>query len=128
MDIARAKSITAFQDLAEPDLKQIALLAKEKSVPAGSDLVRQGDYSNDVICIVEGTAKVTRDGEHIADLTVGDILGEGGVLEKTRRGATVTAETPVVVFTLGSLEVNRLRKVAPAVVERLQAIDDARHA
>lgn len=126
MDIARVQSITAFRDLPEPALKQIAFLAKERSVPAGTDLMRQGDFSGDVICILEGSVRVTQDGAHVADLTAGDVLGEGGTLDKSRRGATVTANTPLFVFSLGMLEINRLRKVAPEVVERLEALDDAR--
>ena len=125
MDIARVQGITAFQDLPEHALKQIAFLAKESSVPAGTDLIRQGDFSGDVICILEGSVTVTHDGQHVADLTAGDILGEGA-LDKRRRGATVTANSPLFVFTLGMLEINRLRKVAPEVVERLEAIDTAR--
>lgn len=126
MDIGRVQSITAFQDLPEPALRQIAFLAKERTVPAGTDLMRQGDFSGDVVCILDGSVTVTQDGEHLADLTAGDILGEGGALDKSRRGATVTANSPLLVFSLGVLELNRLRKVAPEVVERLEALGAAR--
>jgi CRP-like cAMP-binding protein len=126
MDIARVQSITAFQDLPGDALKKIAFLAKERTVPAGTDLMRQGDFSGDVICILDGSVTVTQDGEHVADLTAGDILGEGGALDKSLRGATVTANSPLLVFSLGNLEINRLRKVAPVVVERLEALDDER--
>lgn len=126
MDIGRVQSITAFRDLPEPALKQIAFLAKERSVPEGTDLVRQGDFSGDIICILDGSVTVTQDGEHVADLGAGDILGEGSALDRSRRGATVTANSPLLVFSLGMLEITRLRKVAPEVVERLEALDDAR--
>ena len=58
----------------------IAALAAEVSVPAGKELVREGDYSYDVLAIEEGTARVERDGEHVAELGPGDVFGEMGVL------------------------------------------------
>ncbi len=128
MDTSRVQIITAFKDLPEHDLKQIALLATERSVPAGTNLVEQDDFSNDVIGILEGSAEVIQNGERVAVLQVGDILGEAGVIDKARRGATVTATEPMLIVTLGRVEINRLRKVAPDVITRLEEIVDARHA
>ena len=68
MDPARLKKIPVFADLGDEQLGHIAALAAEVSVPAGKELVREGDYSYDVLAIEEGTARVDRHGEHLADL------------------------------------------------------------
>ena len=76
MDADRLKKIPVFADV-DPDATSIiAKLASEVSVPAGKELVRQGDYSYDLLAIEEGTAEVTRGGWHVADLGPGYVLGE----------------------------------------------------
>src|SRR3954451_6206868 len=122
MDPARLKKISVFSDLGDAELEHIANLAAEVSVPAGKELVREGDYSYDVLAIEEGEAEVTRDGRHVADLGPGDVLGEMGVLEREKRTATVIARTPMLLVTLTGWDVRRLAKSAPAAVEHLRGL------
>ena len=111
-----------FSDLADEELRHVAALAAEVSVPAGKELVREGDYSYDVLAIEEGTASVERDGEHIADVGPGDVVGEMGVLERSQRNATVRATSPMLLVTLTGWDVRRLRKSAPSAVEHLRGV------
>lgn len=126
MDAARLKKIAVFADLGDTDLDTIARLASEVSVPAGKELVREGDYSYDVLAIEEGTAKVERDGEQIAELGPGDVIGEVGVLERGQRNATVTATSPMLLVTLDTWDVRKLAKQAPEAIEHLRQLVDAR--
>ena len=89
MDPAHLRNIPVFSDLDDEELDTSPALAAEVSVPDGKELVREGDYSYDVLAIEEGTASVERDGERIADLGPGDVVGEMGVLERSQRNATV---------------------------------------
>ena len=91
-------------------------------MPEGKELVREGDYSYDVLAIEEGTASVDRHGEHIADLGPGDVFGEMGVLEREQRNATVVATSPMLLVTLTSWDIRRLRKTAPKAVEHLREV------
>jgi CRP-like cAMP-binding protein len=122
MDPARLKKISVFSDLGDEELDQISKLAAEVSVPAGKELVREGDYSYDVLAIEEGEAEVMRDGAHVADLGPGDVVGEMGVLERTQRSATVVAKSPMRLVTLTSWDVRRLSKSAPEAVEHLRSL------
>jgi CRP/FNR family transcriptional regulator, cyclic AMP receptor protein len=122
LDSARLKRIPVFSDLGDDALQHIAALAAEVSVPAGKELVREGDYSYDVLAIEEGTASVERRGEHIADLGPVDVIGEMGVLERSQRNATVVATSPMLLVTLTSWDIRRLRKSAPKAVEHLREI------
>src|ERR671937_810974 len=126
MDPARLKKIPVFADLSEEELGHIAALAAEVSVPDGKELVREGDYSYDVLAIEEGTAKVERAGVKIADLGPGDVIGEMGVLERSQRNATVVATSPMLLVTLTSWDIRRLRKSAPDAVEHLRAVVEQR--
>jgi CRP/FNR family transcriptional regulator, cyclic AMP receptor protein len=126
MDPGRLRKIPVFADLDHEQLSHIAALAAEVSVPAGKELVREGDYSYDVLAIEEGTARVERGGAHLDDVGPGDVVGEMGVLERSQRNATVVATSPMLLVTLTSWDIKRLRKSAPEAVEHLRAIVAAR--
>ena len=122
MDPARLKKIPVFADLSDEERDHIAALAAEVSVPEGKELVREGDYSYDVLAIEEGTARVDRHGEHIADLGPGDVFGEMGVLKREQRNATVVATSPMLLVTLTSWDIRRLQKTAPKAVVHLREV------
>jgi CRP/FNR family transcriptional regulator, cyclic AMP receptor protein len=122
VDPARLKKIPVFADLSVEELDHIAALAAEVSVPEGKELVREGDYSYDVLAIEEGTARVDRHGEHIADLGSGDVFGEMGVLKREQRNATVVATSPMLLVTLTSWDIRRLQKTAPNAVDHLREV------
>jgi CRP/FNR family transcriptional regulator, cyclic AMP receptor protein len=122
LDPARLRKIPVFADLSDDELRRIAMLAAEVSVPEGKELVREGDYSYDVLAIEEGTASVERHGEHIADVGPGDVIGEMGVLERSQRNATVRATSPMLLVTLTGWDVRRLRKSAPNAVDHLRDV------
>jgi len=128
MDPARLKKIPVFADLSDEQRDHIAALAAEVSVPEGKELVREGDYSYDVLAIEEGTASVDRHGEHIADLGPGDVFGEMGVLRREQRNATVVATSPMLLVTLTTWDIRRLRKSAPNAVDHLRGlVEERRH-
>ena len=122
MDPARLKKIPVFADLSDDELDHIAALAAQVSVPESKELVREGDYSYDVLAIEEGTARVERHGEHIADLGPGDVFGEMGVLQREQRNATVAATSPMLLVTLTSWDIRRLQKTAPKAVAHLRDV------
>lgn len=128
MDAQRLKNIDVFADLDDEALDKIASLAAEVSVPAGKELVREGDYSYDMLAIEEGTAEVTRNGEPIGKVGPGDVIGEMGVIERAQRSATVVATSPMRLVTLTGWDVKRLRRTAPSAMEHLQQLIADRHA
>jgi len=126
VDTQRLKNVPIFAGLSDEALGHIAALAAEVSVPEGKELVREGDYSYDVLAIEEGTARVTRGGEAIADLGPGDVIGEMGVLERDQRNATVIATSPMMLMTLTGWDIKRLEKTEPEVVAHLRAVVEQR--
>ena len=128
MDAKRLKSIPLFEEVGDEELAQIAPFAQEVSVEEGKVLVREGDFSYEFMAIEEGTAEVTRSGEHVADLGPGDFFGEMGLLEKTLRNATVTAMTPMRLVTLTGWDLRRVERTAPQAIERVRAVLEERRA
>ena len=121
MDVTRLKSIPLFAEVGDEELSQIAPFANEVSVEEGNALVREGDFSYELMAIEEGSAEVTRGGEHVADLGPGDFFGEMGLLERTLRNATVTATSPMRLITLTGWDLKRVERAAPEAIERVRS-------
>ena len=123
MDVGRLRNIPVFADMSDADLQRIATFATEDSAPEGAVLVREGDYSTELIAIEEGTAEVRHDGRQLATLGPGDVFGEAGVLDKSLRNASVVATSPLRVVKLTSWDVKRL---TPETIQRLRELVAAR--
>ena len=108
MDPNRLKTIPIFSHLSDEEAKRLAAFATETSVADGQILMKQGDYSTELIAIEEGTADVIQDGEKIASLKNGDLIGEMGLLEREPRNADVIATSPMRVMKLTHWEVRRM--------------------
>lgn len=102
------RSIEIFSGLSDEHLQAIAAHASERSVPAGTRVVAQGDYSTDLISIIEGEAEVVRDDKVVSTMGAGATFGEIGVVEKVQRTASVVASTPMRLITLTSWDVKRI--------------------
>jgi CRP/FNR family cyclic AMP-dependent transcriptional regulator len=108
MDPDNLRAVPLFASMAEPDLRRIATFATEDSVPAATTLMREGDYSNEMVAIESGTADVIQAGSKIADLGPGDVFGEMGVLERELRMASIVASSPMRLIRLTTWDVKRL--------------------
>jgi CRP/FNR family transcriptional regulator, cyclic AMP receptor protein len=120
VDVSQLKRVPLFENVPDESLAKIAPFTKVDEFAPGRDVLKEGGYSNDFYVIEEGTAKVERDGEHLADLGPGDVFGEQGLLEKQQRSATVTATDTLRVIKIEHWELSRMRKSMPEVVEQLQ--------
>ena len=110
MDPDNLRAVPLFAEMADHDLKVIATFATEDSVPAGATLMREGDYSNDMVAIETGTADVVQGDRTVASLGPGDIVGEMGVLTRDLRNASVVATSPMRLVRLTTWDVKRLPK------------------
>jgi cAMP-dependent protein kinase regulator len=108
MDPENLRAVPLFSSMAEEDLRRIATFATEDSASAGTTLVREGDFSNDMVAIESGTADVRRGDQTIGSLGPGDVFGEIGVLGKENRTATIVATSPMRLVRLDSWNVKRL--------------------
>ncbi|HSJ46947.1 MAG TPA: cyclic nucleotide-binding domain-containing protein [Euzebyales bacterium] len=94
------RRVPLFADLTDKQLHGIEAFVDEVEVDAGRVLVDQEGFGNELLIVVDGTAEVTRDGRHIADLGPGEAIGEIALLDGKPRTATVTAKEPMTLVTV----------------------------
>lgn len=120
METEMLAQLPLFEDVPEGELQRIAHFVEESSISEGKHLVEEGSFSNELMVIIEGTAEVRQDSESISQLGPGDVVGEMGLLERSLRSATVVATSPMRLATITRWELARMRRHAPAAVERLE--------
>jgi CRP/FNR family transcriptional regulator, cyclic AMP receptor protein len=123
MDPNRLKAIPLFSHLSDDEAHRLAAFATETSLAEGQILMKQGDYSTELIAIEEGTADVIRDGEKIASLGDGDLIGEMGLLSREPRNADVIATSPMRVIKLTHWEI---RRMSQDTIDRIEQIVNER--
>ena len=120
MDVSELKNIPLFADVPDDKLLKVATFASLESAVEGKVIIREGGAANAFYAIEDGTVKVEREGEHIADLGPGDVFGEQALLEKSQRSATVTATSPVRLIKIDHWEITRIKQSMPEVLTELQ--------
>ena len=120
MDPSELKNIPLFAEVPDDKLVKVATFASLETAVEGKAIIREGGSANAFYAIEDGTVKVEREGEHLADLGPGDVFGEQALLEKSERSASVTATSPVRLIRIDHWEIPRMKKAMPEVVEELQ--------
>lgn len=81
--------------------RTIARHAQIAELPAGVDLVKEGEPGDALFVILEGTAIVHSHGEELNRVGPGAYFGELAILDGEPRSATVVAESDVKVAVIG---------------------------
>ena len=81
--------------------------------------MKQGDYSTELIAIEEGSADVLKDGERVASLKEGDLIGEMGLLRREPRNADVIATSPMRLLKLTHWEIRRMTEETLEKIKRI---------
>src|SRR5438270_8967352 len=116
-------AIPVFSNLSHEEARRLATYATETSIAEGQILMKQGDYSVELIAIEEGSADVIKDGEKIASVGEGDLIGEIGLFERRPRNADVIATSPMRVLKLTHWEI---RRMSEDTIERIRKVIDER--
>jgi CRP/FNR family cyclic AMP-dependent transcriptional regulator len=136
MDHALVRSIPLFAGAKRRQRLELAALADEVTVPAGTPLTREGAYAREFFVIVEGSARVTRrhtstahvnpGSAPLATLGPGDFFGEVGLIDGPARSATVIASSPMKLLVSGAQEFSTLMHGFPVIAERIREAFAAR--
>lgn len=118
-DVQQLKRATVFSVLTDEQLERIAAAATETEHAEGEALTEQGVIGHRFHLILDGTAEVERDGEHVADLRRGDFVGELGLLGGGPSTATVLATSPITCVTLEREAFWQVLEDEPAIALRI---------
>ena len=124
--IDHLQQVPLFAACSRKDLQLVARRAEDVRVSAGKTLVSEGETGHEFFVILDGTAKVSRQGRKIATIGSGGAFGELALLEKAPRNATVTAETDMELVVLGQREFAGLIDDVPGFARKLLAAMAAR--
>ena len=88
------KGLIILGDLSDQDLIWMAKAGHVRKLADGDALITEGRDIQDIFFITDGKFDVTVQGQHIAQLDVGDVMGEMSFVEKRPPFATVSAKGP----------------------------------
>ena len=121
--IAALQASRLLDGASAPVVERLAASAPEEQVPAGTILLRQGDEAIDVLVLAEGRVHVDVDGVQVNVVEAPGYVGEIGLLQQSRRTASVTAATECVVHRIyGAAFVSALGGSAPVALQSEMAV------
>lgn len=126
METSQLKRIPLFADVPDEDLRLIATFAESKEVGPGSVIMKEGGFSNEFMAIESGKVEIQKDGEPVAELGEGEIFGEAGLLEKSKRNASVVAKESTRLIIIKQWEMARMKKKLPHLVEEIKSLLEER--
>jgi CRP/FNR family transcriptional regulator, cyclic AMP receptor protein len=112
--------VPLFSGLSQRQLRRLAKDFRDRRVPAGAVLARQGEMSGAAFFVIaEGEAAVVVDGTRVGTLRAGDHFGELGMISESVRTATVEAVTPMHCHTIQFWHFRAFAKKNPDVTWKL---------
>jgi CRP/FNR family transcriptional regulator, cyclic AMP receptor protein len=108
------RQVPGFRGCSTKQLRLVARLSDELTVPCGTVLLREGSAGREAFLILEGTVAETRGGDLVASLGTGDIFGELAALDPGPRDATITATSELKVLVVGPRELSSLIQEVPS--------------
>ncbi|MDX6285549.1 MAG: hypothetical protein QOG53_1034 [Frankiales bacterium] len=97
------ESLDMFAGASRNILERLAAAARDVTMPAGEEFIREGDTADALWIIVDGEVDVSARGEgkrrhHLRTMGAGSYVGEIGLLHGLPRTATVRATTPATLW------------------------------
>jgi CRP/FNR family transcriptional regulator/CRP/FNR family cyclic AMP-dependent transcriptional regulator len=113
------KKVLLFSDLSQRHLGEIAKHADQVQVEEGRVLVQQGKTGWEFIFIVEGKARVEKNGKVIRQLSGGDFFGEISLIDGEPRTSSVIAETDMTLLIVHKTSFDHLLEAIPGLQRKI---------
>jgi CRP/FNR family transcriptional regulator, cyclic AMP receptor protein len=115
------KRVPLFAGCSKSELRELAKSADELDIREGTVLTREGRPAREFFVLIDGTARVTKDGKTIADLGAGDWFGEIALITNRPRTATVTATSAVDVLVITDRRFRSVVETMPTIALKVLA-------
>ena len=93
--VERLAAVPLFASSDKKSLERLASAIDVIEVEEGATLFRHGAVQHEAFVIESGTATVSIDGEIVAEIPQGEMIGEIGLLTRQPASATVVASSPM---------------------------------
>ena len=113
------KKVPLFSNLSQRHLRDISKHADQVQVETGKVLAQQGKTGWEFIFIVDGKARVEKDGKVIRQLSGGDFFGEIALIDGKPQTATATAETDMTVLIVHKTSFDHLLDTIPGLQKKI---------
>lgn len=85
--------ISLFSQCSKKDLQTISRTLTDTDVKAGTVLMSQGERASSYVILMDGEVSIVKDGEEVATVGKGAIIGEMAILMDRERSASAVATT-----------------------------------
>jgi len=118
---AALRAMPFFRRFTEPELWEVVRIGQWQQVPAGTEIVREGERGEFFCVLVEGEARVTKNRKLLSVLGPGECFGEMAYLsaERRERGATVAASKDAHIVRVRAPSRRQAARVARIAFRRL---------
>ena len=113
--VLQLRSLDLFAGLTTRQLSDLAAVMREETFPAGSAIVREGEFGDCMYIIVTGTVHINRTGEYRGAAGPGEFVGEMSLFDGETRSATATAVDRVHLLRLERQDLLELMEEQPSI-------------
>jgi CRP-like cAMP-binding protein len=111
----RLSRVRLFSDLSGRDLRHVVDVSNVVTYDEGDVIITEGESGVGFQLILEGEAKVVRNGRTLARLGPNDFFGEMALIDEGPRTASVIAATPMTNVAIASWDFRPLVKSRPGM-------------
>ncbi len=115
-----------FDGFSGSELKAVSSLGERVEFVAGAEMIDQGRIGQTCYVIVEGSADVYIEGEFVAAVQAGSMVGEMALIGHRPRNATVVARDDLVAVSFGTEQFRSLLRRSPNAEARVNELLNAR--
>ncbi len=112
---ALLRMLAVFREVPDDELEEVAGIVKELRFGDGDVVFRAGDPGNEMFVVLAGSVLVRRDRKVVAELEVGEVVGEMAVLDGLPRSADTVARGDVRLLRLNGDDLLGLLDRRPAL-------------
>lgn len=121
--VERLAHVDLFSTCSRKELKEIARFTNTVEFAPGQTICNEGAAGGSEMFVVEsGSASVTVGGRQVGTIGAGDTVGEMALLDQGPRSATVVAESPMTLFSLGPRELFTLIEDIPLIGQKILGV------
>lgn len=124
----RARHISALGQLEEKTLRELFDLFQSTNIAVGQVLIKEGDKSDGIFCILSGLLQISRHQTPLATLGPGDFVGEVGAFKSIPRTADVVGATDALLLWCHGDKFNQLKTKFPVLSQYLESLSNQRMA